>query len=106
MSKQSVVIIWFNREDCASIKKTFKNSNIVLEKKKKKKKNVLKHLNFDTTFKCCNVVMLYQCCFYPNRFFYRQQTVFIKLFQKKAKITILFLLKNPRNNNIILVISI
>ena len=34
-----------------------------------------------------------------------QQTVFIKLFQKKVKITILFLLKNPKSNNIILVIS-
>ena len=38
-------------------------------------------------------------------FFYQQRTVFIKLFQKKAKITIVFLLKNPKNNNIILVIK-
>ena len=35
----------------------------------------------------------------------QQQTVFIKLLQKKAKITILFLLKNPKNNNVILVLS-
>ena len=31
---------------------------------------------------------------------------FHQIISKKAKITILFLLKNPKNNNIILVISI
>ena len=38
--------------------------------------------------------------------FYKQQTYFSQIVSKKAKITILFFMKNSKNNNIILVISI
>ena len=34
--------------------------------------------------------------------FYKQQSYFSQLFSKKAKITLLFLMKNSNNNNIIL----
>ena len=37
---------------------------------------------------------------------YKQQTYFSQIVSKKAKIAILFFMKNSKNNNIILVISI
>ena len=38
--------------------------------------------------------------------FYKQQSYFSQIVSKKAKITILFFMKNSKNNNIIFVISI
>ena len=38
--------------------------------------------------------------------FYKQQSYLSQIVSKKAKITVLFLLKNPKNHNIILVFSI
>ena len=36
----------------------------------------------------------------------KQQTVLVKLFKKKAQVTILFRWKNPKNNNTILVMRL
>ena len=37
--------------------------------------------------------------------FYKQQSYFSQIVSKKAKITILFIMKNSKNNNIILGLS-